>query len=124
MFYSGPRHVIDTDSVRLEEDESLAHYISNCRFDKESHHIYLPERHEQEEQNFECRFYRKAKERKFEATFNEECFTFTVLDQNRWDSDSMDKREEEKVSAYSNFVFQLFHYPILILFVVVEGELE
>ena len=105
MFYSGPRHVIDTDSVRLEEDESLANYISNYRFDKENHHIHLPGKLDQEEQNFECTFYRKAKERKFEATFNEECFTFIVFDQKIWDSGSMDKREEEKVGAYSSFVF-------------------
>ena len=109
VFYSGPRHVIEEDSVRIDENESLAHYISNhCKFDKENHHIDLPEKHNEEEQNFVCDFYREARERKFEATFNEECFTFIVSDQKLWRSDSMDKREEEKVGTYSNFVFKLF----------------
>ena len=104
VFYTGPRYVSDKDSVCEEEDECLAHYLSNCKFDKENHHIDLPEKHDVEDHGFKCIFYREEKEKIFEASFNEECFTFIVSDQKKWDSDSLDKREEEKVGAFTFFL--------------------
>lgn len=103
MFYTGPRHAIDKDSVCIEEDERLAHYLSNCKFDKENHHIDLPDKHDKD-QGFKWIFYREEKESIFETSFNEECFTFIVSDQKKWDSDSLDKRTQEKVGMF-NFVF-------------------
>lgn len=104
VFYTGPRYVSDKDSVCIEEDECLAHYLSNCKFNKENHHIDLPETRDKEDEGFKCIFYREEKESIFEASFDEECFTFIVSDQKKWDSDSLDKREEEKVGMF-NFVF-------------------
>ena len=99
VFYTGSRHVIDEDSICVKEDEWLANYLSNCKFDKENHHIDLPEKNDQEDQGFKCIFYREAKERMFEVFADEECFTVIVLDQKGWDSDAKGKRPQKQVGT-------------------------
>ena len=102
VFYTGSRYVSDEDSVCKKEDEFLANYLSNCKFDKENHHIHLPEKHDLENQGFKCSFYREAKERMFKVLCAEECFTIIVLDQKGWDSDGSEKRDQKQVG---NFLF-------------------
>ena len=88
----------DKDSVCIEEDAILSDYLSNCKFDKQNHHMYLPDENEHQiPEGFECTFYREAKERMFQATVDEESFTVIVLDEKGWDTDSSDKRHQEQV---------------------------
>ena len=97
---TGSRNASEEDKQFFtEEDEFLAHYLSKCKLDKENHHLSLPENHEQEDQGFKCTFYRKAKERMFEVSSDEERFTIIVLDQKGWDSDTAGKRAQEQVGT-------------------------
>lgn len=89
---------MDEDSVCKKEDEWLTSYLSNCKFDKENHHLHLPE-DDQEDQGFKCTFYREAKERMFEVSADGECFTVIVLDQKGWDSDNKNKRPQKQVGT-------------------------
>ena len=84
--------------VFLKEDEVLSDYLSNCRFDKAKHHLDLPNENDYKiPEGFVSVFYREAKERMFEATVDGDCFTVTLSNQNRWDSDSSAKRHKEQV---------------------------
>ena len=98
---TGPRHAsIEDEKFFIEEDDYLERYLSKCKLDKENHHLNLPEEHDQDDQGFKCTFYRAAKERIFEVTADDECFTFIVWDQKGWDSDTSDKRAQEQVGTF------------------------
>ena len=98
---TGSRYASEDDKYFFtEEDESLAHYLSKCKLDKENHHLDLPEKHDQDDHGFKCTFYREAKERIFEVSLDEERFTLIVLDEKGWDSDTSGRRDQEQVGTF------------------------
>ncbi|CAB4004440.1 Hypothetical predicted protein [Paramuricea clavata] len=97
---TGSRFVTDKDSGCLEEDAILSDYLSHCKLDQKNDNVTLclPAKKDHEiPEGFGCIFYRQAKERIFSATDDEEeCFTVIVFDEKGWDSDGVDKREQEQ----------------------------
>ena len=97
MFFLGSRYVTVQESDILEDD-ILSEYLSSCRLDRESHCMHLPDEEEHGiPEGFDCVFYREAKEIMYEATVDEESFIVIVLDENGWDSDSLEKRKKKQV---------------------------
>ena len=108
MFYIydfiGSRRVTDKDSICVEEDAALSDYLSKCKFREEEYRMHLPNENDcQIPEGFECRFYREANERIFEATIDGECYTVVVWDEKGWDSDSSQKRRMEQVCTHWYF---------------------
>ncbi len=106
MIYVGYRYAIDKDNVIcMEEDTILSDYLSNCKLDKESHSMELPDRKYHEmPKGFKCTFYRESKERFFSATVDEESYTIIVLDEEGWDSDSSKKRDQKQVCMLQSYL--------------------
>ena len=105
LLYIGCRDMADKDWRCAEEDAILLDYLSNCKFDEANHVMDLPDPVEHKiPDDFDCTFYRGAKEKIFEATFENESFTVIVLDEKGWDSDQSEERDQEQVFKFFNYI--------------------
>ena len=107
----------DKDDVCKEEDVILADYLSNCTFDASENCVVLPEEDNHElPKGFSWTFFRKAEERMFSATVDEERFTVIVLDETGWDSDVCAKRDQKQVCNFNTLaLYALPHCSLISL---------
>ena len=103
--FLGSRYVTDKDDVCKEEDMILADYLSNCTFDASKKCVVLPEK--ELPKGFCWTFFRKAEERMFSATVDEERFTVIVLDETGWDSDVAARRDQKQVCNFNTLVLYM-----------------
>ena len=59
-------------------------------------HLPDPDEHKIPD-DFECKFYRRTKEKIFEATFEEESFSVIILDEKGWDSEKAGEEDQDQV---------------------------
>ncbi|XP_028398389.1 uncharacterized protein LOC114521994 [Dendronephthya gigantea] len=94
----GPRYVTDKDEVCLEEDAILSDYLSHCTIDTAEHKMSIPDDKDHEmPEGFAWTFYRRAEEKMYRTSLDDEGFLVIVLDESGGDSDASSWREKKQL---------------------------